>query len=271
MPCPGVAAEDRPAAASDLVRVFRFNAGAEAEALCDAAGRADVDEKLRKELLGLMRDHLARVDEEAKRVAAARDMSADEVMRRAAELARSFNEGTVARWLDDHPDAFPPVQEQVSLVEAYQRALSGDAEAVVRCAKAAGLEAGKEQEVRRLVTEAQQSVRRLRQDADRRIASPAPKAPAPAADKPPAPAADKAPEPDLVDLATGAEFQTKATAAARGLRDGVEKLLPGGNKREAMKVEMLRWLDSTEPDDPAAPPAKDRKADDARPEKQPAR
>src|SRR6266550_7346302 len=61
---PARAEDAAPSTASELVRLFRFHAGAQAEALGEAAERASLEPNLKDALRQLVRKHLARVDEE---------------------------------------------------------------------------------------------------------------------------------------------------------------------------------------------------------------
>src|SRR5881392_161892 len=133
---------DEPARpAPDLVRIFRFHAAAQAEALGEAVERASFDDKLKDALRQLVRAHLARVDEDAGKVGsgAPTERPLDDVLDKADKLARDFNDRDVADWLDAHPAAYQPVQEQIALAEACGRSLATEPEALVRAAAAAGV------------------------------------------------------------------------------------------------------------------------------------
>src|SRR5690349_5148639 len=120
----GVVAPAQPAApapaSADRSRLFRFHATVQAIALRDAADRASFDDALREELRSLVREQLKRADQEAAKGPS--NESLDELLDRAAALAHEFNDKRVADWLDAHPAAFQPVQEQIALAEAYARA-----------------------------------------------------------------------------------------------------------------------------------------------------
>src|SRR3954451_13924285 len=90
---PARAEDAAPSTASELVRLFRFHAGAQAEALGEAAERAALDANLKEALRQLVRKHLARVEEEAPRAVAAAppEQPLDELLDKAAKLARDFN------------------------------------------------------------------------------------------------------------------------------------------------------------------------------------
>ena len=170
------AREHRPPA--DVVRLFRFHAAAEADALRDAVERARLDETRRDELRLLVREHHRRVEDELTRVTAA--MPLDDVLARAEDLARDLNDRQVAAWLDEHPAAYQPVQEQIALAEAYGQSVAEEPDAVVRAARAAGLPPEREAALRRLVTDTHERLRtageadarRLREAGDRAAAPP---------------------------------------------------------------------------------------------------
>ena len=194
------AAAARPA--GDVERLFRFHAGAQAQVLRDAVERASFAETLRDELRLLVREHLRRVDEGAAGAASGKLGAAplDDLIDRAAGLARDFNDRQVAGWLDEHPSAYQPVQEQISLAEAYERATADEPDALVRAARAAGLPQEREADLRRVVTEAHKRLasaaeadaRRLR-EAEEKAAAAAPpvdRQSARQSDRPAAPPAD---------------------------------------------------------------------------------
>ena len=175
--------ETRPA--DDVLRLFRFHAAAQAAALRDAVERARFDETRRDELRLLVREHLRRVDDEVARVTAA--MPLDDVLAQAADLARDFSDRQVGTWLDEHPAVYQPVQEQIALAEAYERSVAEEPDAVLRSARAAGLPAEREANLRRLVTDAHERLRAADSADERRLREAEAKA---AASAPPAQTAD---------------------------------------------------------------------------------
>jgi hypothetical protein len=162
----------RPAE-KDLLKLFRFHAAAQAEVLGDAVERAGIDEALRDGLRQLVRKHLQRVDEEAARAAAAYPPSSptprvtpagaelDDFIGRATDLAKDFNESQVAAWLDEHPAAYQPVQEQIALSDAYARAVADEPDAVARAAVVAGLPLAQEPDLRKLLAAAHDRLTRV--------------------------------------------------------------------------------------------------------------
>ena len=303
-PAPPVTDAARPAE-SDLTRVFRFHAAAQAEALRDAASSAEgLAEPLKGELLARVREYLERVEDEVADVAATAGRPpvrvkatprnaatkapaggapsrVGDVVERGAALARGFNEGDIARWLDDNPSAYQPVQEQIALAEAYQRAAADEPEAIARAARAAGLPAKGEAELRQALTDIQRKLRRWHDGAMRRVAD-AERAAAKAAGLPPPPepregtetrgAAEEGrgesdpeergsreperPDPfleklpqaereklELLSLLTEAEVHRHGVAAGRDARGAVERLLTEPKQCATLKDEMLRWYE----------------------------
>jgi hypothetical protein len=275
----------------DLVRVFRFHAAAEAEALRDAARSAEgLSEPLRADLLGRVRRHLDRVEKEAAGLVAAppagnqpaRGPGVDRVVERGEALAREFNEGEIARWLDDNPSAFEPVQEGITLAEAYQRAAAEEPQAVVLAARAAGLPAPREPELRQAVDDVHRKLRREHEAVMRRLgeaeaaAARAAGIPPPPADEPedprereregereadrerPDPFLEKLPPAEreklqLLSMLTEAELHARGVTAGRDARAAVERLLPQRRQRETLKHELLRWYaGQSAPDDTPA-------------------
>jgi hypothetical protein len=258
----------RPAQASDLVRVFRFHAAAQAEALGEAVERASFDPNLKDALRQLVRAHLARVDEEAGKVGsgtpsgAPSDRPLDEVLDRADKLARDFNDRDVADWLDAHPAAYQPVQEQIALAEAGGRAVASEPEALVRAAVVAGAGKSAEAELRTTVTAAHDRLKRENDAAEKRLneaGAKLPRPPAPpkgAAGEPPKEPPEVAPSPEvravqLLDAVTEVEAHARGVAAWREVRDRLDKLLPEPGQRKTFHDEMLHWLQDQAPPEPA--------------------
>ena len=292
-----------PAASADVAKLFRFHAGAQARALGDAVERASFDEAQRGQLRSLVREHLRRVDDELPRAAAgaaAPDGSLDDLLDRATSLARDFNDKQVAAWLDEHPAAYQPVQEQIALAEAYERAVVEEPEAVVRAARAAGLAEDREAALRRTVTDAHERLNRAN-DADakkvRDVGEKAAAAQPPGAGRGPdarppdrgepdprahdarrePPAPNRAPAPpltpearrvQLLDALAFVDAHERLAAAGREVRGEVEKLLPEAPRRKALEDEMLRWYQSFAPPPPDDPAQKD--APPSKPSRQPA-
>lgn len=275
-------------ASSDVARVFRFHAAAQAEALREALGRAALDEPLKADLMQLVARHLRRTDEEAGRAAAGyvaddnvpaagagagttgavrRVRSLDDLVGLAVGLARDFNDEQVAAWLDEHPSAYQPVQEQIALAEAFQRAAAEDPDAVVRAATAAGLPASREAELRKALAAVQQRLARAADDDERRLreaeekARAAPRAPDDRpADDPlmrhaPAAAPDSSVEAEklrLLDHLLEVEAHARLAAAGREVRGEAEKRLTQPAQRKALEDEMLRWYQAlVPPEDPS--------------------
>jgi hypothetical protein len=286
----------QPAAASapaprsaELSRLFRFHATVQALALRDAVDRASFDDALREELRSLVRDHLKRVDDEAGRGPAAEQL--DDLLDRAAALARDFNDKRVADWLDAHPSAYQPVQEQIALAEAYARATAAEPDAVVRAARAAGVAQDGEAALKRFANDAHDRVAKANEADAKRVREAQEKAGVPP-EPPPEAARDRAPGEDLrrdaprpgtrgsnsagpgerraapdapasppptpeqqrvqlLDALTLVDAHERLTAAARDVRSEAEKLLPEPARRKALGEEMLRWYQSLSPQDDA--------------------
>jgi hypothetical protein len=284
------AAPPQPPAEKDLARLFRFHAAAQAEALRDAVERASLDEPLRDALRQLVRQHLRRADDEAARAAAAYSTAAatsagrsrgdelDDFIARAAELARDFNDARVAAWLDEHPSAYQPVQEQIALADAYERAVAEEPDAVARAAVAAGLPAAQEADLRRVIAathdkltrEGEAAEKRLREAAERAgAARPAeqppsqPQPPPTSVGPAPAPGLAQAPAPapppaspglqalQLLDAMTEIDAHARGVQGGRQVRGEVERLLTQPSQRKAMSDEMLRWLQNHAPPEDA--------------------
>jgi hypothetical protein len=253
-----------------LARVFRFHAGAQAEALRDALDRAALDEPLKRGLSELVTRHLRQVGEEADRMAkahaapagaapGARQRTVDETIDQTLALAQDFNDVQVARWLDEHPAAYQPVQAQIALAEAFQRAAAEEPEAVARAARAAGVEAKQEVELRkslsairdRLNKSVDADLRRLR-EAEPKVSSPPTPAPAgkDAASRDRVPPTAPSLEVEAFELLaqlTDAEAHARVTGAGREARAEAEKLLTTAAQRKALDDEMLRWYQSLLP------------------------
>lgn len=262
-------------AKDEFVRVFRFHAAAQAQVLADAVERASFDEALREELRRLVRDYLHRVDEEAERAAKAHSgVPAGENtpdpprplaqwVDEADELARQFNDEKIAAWLDAHPSAYQPVQEQIALAEAYGRAATEEPHAIVSAARAAGLPQEREAELRKTVTAAHDRLRhaneaamkRLREAEDKVNAAEASAKTAksgtaggPATTRQPLPAPSAAEQAlQLLEHLTWADEHTRGVAAANEVRTAVEKLLPDAPQRKVAADEMLRWYQNHAP------------------------
>ena len=259
--------------ADDVARVFRFHAGAQAEALRDALERAPLDDPLKRGLSELVARHLRRVAEEADGVAKApaappagaapgrRPRTLDDVIGQAVALAQDFNDVQVARWLDEHPAAYQPVQAQIALAEAFQRAAAEEPDAIARAARAAGVEAKQEVELRKSLTAIRDRLSKAA-DADlRQLREAEPKGPpAPAPGKgggasrdplPPTAASPEAEAFELLGQLTDAEAHARLTAAGREARAEAEKLLTAPAQRKALDDGMLRWYQSLLPPEEA--------------------
>ena len=271
MDVPPAAATHR---ADEVARVFRFHAAAQAEALRDALERAALDEPLKQSLSQLVTRHLRRADEEADRAARAyaappagaapiaRRRTLDDIINQALELAHDFNDGQVAAWLDEHPSAYQPVQEQIALAEAYQRAAAEDVEVIVRAATAAGIAAPHDAELRKSLTvirgrlgnAADADLRRLREAEQKAAPTAAPRpatksgaAPSPGPLPPPAPPSPEVEALERMDRLVDAEAHARLTAAGREARAEAEKLLTTPVQRKALDDEMLRWYQAQVP------------------------
>jgi hypothetical protein len=262
-------------ASADRSRLFRFHATVQALALRDAVDLASFDDALRDELRSLVREQLKRADEAAAKGPAAEPL--EELLDRATALAREFNDKRVADWLDAHPSAYQPVQEQIALAEAYARATAEEPDAIVRAARAAGLAPDRETALKRLAADAHDRVakaneadaKRLREAQERAgvLAEPPPEA-RPGAKPDAAPragAADPARRPpesppltpeqrrvQLLDALTLVDAHDRLAAAARDVRAEAEKMLPEATQRKALGEEMLRWYQSLAPADEGA-------------------
>jgi hypothetical protein len=285
LPFPARAADPpaQPAAASpsarpsaDLARLFRFHATVQALVLREAVDRASFDDALRDELRSLVRDHLKRADDEAGRGPA--DEPLDDLLDRATALAREFNDKQIADWLDTHPAAYQPVQEQIALAEAFERATADEPDALVRAARAAGLAPDREAVLKRLASDAHDRVAKADEADTKRVRDAQEKAGVPvqppepppggkgegggAAPPPPVPppgAAAKEPGPppppltpeqrrvQLLDALTLVDARERLSAAARDVRTEVEKMLPEPPQLKALANEMLRWYQTLAP------------------------
>lgn len=231
---------------ADVARLFRFHAAAEANALRDAVERATFDEMRRDELRLLVREHLRRVEDEVARVAAATAL--DDVLARAADIARDFNDRQVATWLDEHPAVYQPVQEQIALAEAYERSVAEEPEAIVRAARAAGLPPEREAGVRRVVTDAHERLRKADEADERRLHEAAAKA---AASAPPAqaakpPTALDRPEPPPPAAGGANKQQADAPPADASPADAPQRAIapPSAPRPPTAEEEKLHLLDA---------------------------
>jgi hypothetical protein len=259
---------------ADRSRLFRFHATAQALALRDAVDQASFDDALREELRSLVREQLKRADQEAAKPPAGESL--DELLDRAAALAHEFNDKRIADWLDAHPAAYQPVQEQIALAEAYARATAEEPDAVVRAARAAGLPQDREAVLKRLAADAHDRVAKANEADARRLREAQEKAGVPAAPREPLPEArpdarpqpgrgDPAPRPpepppltpeqqrvQLLDALTMVDAHERLAAAARDVRAEAEKMLPEPPQRKALAEEMLRWYQALAPTDDGA-------------------
>jgi hypothetical protein len=257
-------------ASADRGRLFRFHATVQALALRDAVDRASFDDALRDELRALVREQLKRADDEAGRGPAGEPL--DGLLDRAAALAHEFNDKRIADWLDAHPSAYQPVQEQIALAEAYARATTEEPDAVVRAARAAGLAPDREAALKRLAADAPDRVAKANEADAKRLREAQQKAGVPAEPppearpdavrepgprQPPASEARRPPEPppltpeqqrvQLLDALTLVDAHERFAAAARDVRAEVEKLLPEPPQRKTLAEELLRWYQSLAP------------------------
>jgi len=257
-------------ATADRTRLFRFHATMQAVALREAVDRASFDDALREELRSLVREQLKRADDEAAKGRAGEPL--DELLDRASALAREFNDKRIADWLDAHPVAYQPVQEQIALAEAYARATAEEPDAIVRAARAAGLAQDREAALKRLAADAHDKVAKANEGDAKRLREaqvktgvlrePPPEArpespPEPRTQAPPPAEAQRPPEAppltpeqqrvQLLDALALVDAHERLAAAARDLRAEAEKLLPEPPQRKALAEEMLRWYQSLAP------------------------
>jgi hypothetical protein len=199
----------------------------------------------------------------------ARRRTVEDVVGDALKLAHEFNDEQVAGWLDEHPAAYQPVQEQIALAEAFQRAAAEEPDAVVRAATAAGAPADRAAELRKALTSIRErltkgadlDLKRLR-EAEEKARPPAKEPPAAGkSDKPDAtradpllPPAQPTPEAEALELleqVTDLGAHERLLGAGRDARAQAEKALSTPAQRKALEDEMLRWYQAQVPPEDA--------------------
>jgi hypothetical protein len=207
---------------SDAVRVFRWRAVGHAQVLKDYAESAGLDDPTRASLVKLCDDHLRAVDQAIEEIRR-NPPPPGQVLARAEQLARPFDEQALVQWAQANPQAMPKVQKSTN--DGIHGAMMGDRQQLVRAAMNAGLPAAREADAKRIVEEGYQRLVKMN-DAAQKIQEQIGKMPDGDAK-------------ELAMMAVMADGQTGMMDVARSIRQGLGKLLTP-EQRQQFNEELLK-------------------------------